>query len=109
MNHASLYCCGNEYLFSFFKDEFGAKTAKGFQIGLNNTQGPARYTWKWSDGAPFYNNLSMKFSLNNFDGYMRSCPVGHCCVMKVKNSTVGAYDNCCLRVASYYICSKDIN
>ena len=93
----------------FFKDKFSTKTSMSFQIGLNNTQGPEKYTWKWSNGAPFINNLSIQFSLNNFDGNMRSCSVGHCCLMYIKESAVGAYDNCCLKVASYYICSKDIN
>lgn len=92
-----------------FKDKFSATTRKNFQIGLNNTQGPKKYTWKWTNGAVFFNNLSMAFGLNNFDDNMRICPVGHCCVMQVKNSSVGAYDNCCLKVAFYYICSKDIS
>ncbi|XP_048729863.1 uncharacterized protein LOC125647213 [Ostrea edulis] len=87
---------------------FSATTKTVFQIGLNNTQVPQQDTWKWSNGAIFSNNLSMPFSLNNHDGNMANCSVGHCAVLNVKNDSAWAFDNCCLKVASRFICSKDI-
>jgi hypothetical protein len=97
------------FFFFFIKDESLTTTALVFQIGLNNTQGPEKYTWKWSNGAPFFNNLSIKFEFNNYDGNVKNCPTGHCCVFHVKESTVDAFDNCCVQAASRHICSKDTN
>ncbi|XP_061171727.1 uncharacterized protein LOC133181209 [Saccostrea echinata] len=88
--------------------DFSTSPRRTFQIGLNNTQGPEKYTWKWSNGAQLSPNLSIPFYLNNYDGHMRSCAPGHCGVLSVKNLTTAVFDNCCLKVSFLYICSKDI-
>lgn len=81
----------------------------GFQIGLNNTQVQNYTLWKWSSGANLTNDLIIPFGLNNFDGSMRNCSVGHCGVFVVKNDTVYVYDNCCSKVSSWYICSRYVD
>lgn len=97
--------------FKFFSliVDFTTTAAMSFQIGLNNTQLQNYTIWKWSSGANFTNDLSIPFGLNNFDGNMRNCPVGHCGVFKVKNDTAFVFDNCCSQVSSRYICSRYVD
>lgn len=89
--------------------DFTTTAAMSFQIGLNNTQLQNYTIWKWSSGANLTNDLSIPFGLNNFDGNMRNCPVGHCGVFKVKNDTAFVFDNCCSQVSSRYICSRYVD
>lgn len=85
---------------------FTTTTRRTFQIGLNNTQVPGHKVWKWSSGVNLTNDLLMPFSLNNFDGNMRDCSVGHCGVFEVKADYVGVFDNCCSKVSFWCICSR---
>eukprot|EP00105_Crassostrea_gigas_P044947 XP_019929095.1 PREDICTED: uncharacterized protein LOC105343790 [Crassostrea gigas] len=96
-----------EYIRNNF--DFTTTAAMSFQIGLNNTQLQNYTIWKWSSGANLTNDLSIPFGLNNFDGNMRNCPVGHCGVFVVKNDTAFVFDNCCSQVSSRYICSRYVD
>eukprot|EP00105_Crassostrea_gigas_P039097 XP_019923245.1 PREDICTED: uncharacterized protein LOC105329423 [Crassostrea gigas] len=93
-----------EYIRNHFY--FTTTTRRTFQIGLNNTQVPGHKVWKWSSGVNLTNDLLMPFSLNNFDGNMRDCSVGHCGVFEVKADYVGVFDNCCSIVSFWCICSR---
>lgn len=52
------------------------------------------------------NDLIIPFSLNNFDGNVRNCFVGHCMMFYVDNDLVSVYDNCCSKISLWYICSR---
>ncbi|XP_062601686.1 uncharacterized protein LOC134263371 [Saccostrea cucullata] len=97
------------FVTTFISNHYGSSfQGRTLQIGLNNTQGPEKYTWKWSNGVKLSPNLSIPFYVNNYDGLMHPCAVGHCGVLHVGKLTYSVYDNCCLKASSLYICSKDI-